>query len=315
MSLKIRRGTDAERLTITPDEGELIYTTDGKSLYVGDGTTVGGNIIHGIGYTGSVGAGYTGSRGSVISAPLGGTLTSNLNTSTHNITNGSTLIIDGSTGSLKAGGLILYNSQITSTSYFISDNRNPIGKITINDRTQLILQNSDTSVPSITQYFISNGTLSGYNDTNTSRGTITVPTSITPGDKLSSLRANAYDGTNFVLSSAIQFTVDETSTVSTGHVSGKILFQNLIDNNPNNAKTMVWDSKGRLGVNKLVPTETLDVTGTGKFSGYVIFGSYSTTDRDMLTAQKGMIIYNTTTDRFQGYQSNSWINLDDGTAA
>lgn len=42
MALQIRRGTDAERLTITPAAGELIYTTDTKFIYVGDGSTVGG---------------------------------------------------------------------------------------------------------------------------------------------------------------------------------------------------------------------------------------------------------------------------------
>jgi hypothetical protein len=42
MALQIRRGTDAERLTITPAEGELIYTTDTKLIYVGDGSTLGG---------------------------------------------------------------------------------------------------------------------------------------------------------------------------------------------------------------------------------------------------------------------------------
>lgn len=42
MALQIRRGTEAERLTITPAEGELIYTTDTKVLYVGDGATIGG---------------------------------------------------------------------------------------------------------------------------------------------------------------------------------------------------------------------------------------------------------------------------------
>ena len=42
MPLRIRRGTDAERLTITPLEGELIFTTDTKTVYVGDGTTPGG---------------------------------------------------------------------------------------------------------------------------------------------------------------------------------------------------------------------------------------------------------------------------------
>lgn len=45
MALRLRRGTDAERLAITPAEGELVYTTDTKKVYIGDGSTVGGNII------------------------------------------------------------------------------------------------------------------------------------------------------------------------------------------------------------------------------------------------------------------------------
>ena len=45
MTLQIRRGTDSDRLTITPAIGELIFTTDTKELYVGDGSTVGGNNI------------------------------------------------------------------------------------------------------------------------------------------------------------------------------------------------------------------------------------------------------------------------------
>ena len=48
MALRLRRGTDAERLTITPVEGELIYTTDLQELWIGDGTTIGGNKIGGI---------------------------------------------------------------------------------------------------------------------------------------------------------------------------------------------------------------------------------------------------------------------------
>ena len=49
MALRLRRGTDAERLLITPVQGELIYTTDTKKLYIGDGTTVGGQIVEGAG--------------------------------------------------------------------------------------------------------------------------------------------------------------------------------------------------------------------------------------------------------------------------
>lgn len=49
MGLQIRRGTDAERQTITPDAGEIIWTTDTEKLYVGDGSTVGGIDVVGAG--------------------------------------------------------------------------------------------------------------------------------------------------------------------------------------------------------------------------------------------------------------------------
>jgi hypothetical protein len=45
MALRLRRGTDAERLLIVPLAGELIYTTDTKRVYVGDGATEGGLAI------------------------------------------------------------------------------------------------------------------------------------------------------------------------------------------------------------------------------------------------------------------------------
>jgi hypothetical protein len=45
MALQIRRGTNAERQTITPAAGELIFTTDTKKLYIGDGSTAGGVVV------------------------------------------------------------------------------------------------------------------------------------------------------------------------------------------------------------------------------------------------------------------------------
>ena len=55
MSLRIRRGTNSERLTKTFDQGELAWTTDTEKLYVGDGVTLGGkNIIQS-----SAGTGFT----------------------------------------------------------------------------------------------------------------------------------------------------------------------------------------------------------------------------------------------------------------
>jgi hypothetical protein len=45
MALKLRRGLEEDRLDITPAEGEIIYTTDQKQLFVGDGTTAGGTLV------------------------------------------------------------------------------------------------------------------------------------------------------------------------------------------------------------------------------------------------------------------------------
>ena len=49
MALLLRRGLDADRTGITPADGELVYTTDTKKVYVGDGTTAGGNEVTGSG--------------------------------------------------------------------------------------------------------------------------------------------------------------------------------------------------------------------------------------------------------------------------
>ena len=55
IQVQIRRGTNTQRQTMDgvgsnpakPLVGELIYTTDQKLLYVGDGTTTGGNLVGG----------------------------------------------------------------------------------------------------------------------------------------------------------------------------------------------------------------------------------------------------------------------------
>lgn len=45
MALQIRRGLEAQRANITPAVGELVFTTDQKKLYIGDGSTVGGVVV------------------------------------------------------------------------------------------------------------------------------------------------------------------------------------------------------------------------------------------------------------------------------
>jgi len=43
--IKLRRGLDSERKTITFDTGEIIYSTDKQKTFIGDGVTVGGVVV------------------------------------------------------------------------------------------------------------------------------------------------------------------------------------------------------------------------------------------------------------------------------
>jgi hypothetical protein len=57
MSLQLRRGLEADRTTIVPAAGELLYVTDTKKLYVGDGATSGGTAVS-VGGSGGGGQNY-----------------------------------------------------------------------------------------------------------------------------------------------------------------------------------------------------------------------------------------------------------------
>ena len=46
MSFQLRQGLDADRQTIVFDIGELVYTTDTKKVFIGDGVTMGGVDIY-----------------------------------------------------------------------------------------------------------------------------------------------------------------------------------------------------------------------------------------------------------------------------
>lgn len=61
MALKIRRGTESQRTQVTFASGELIWTTNGQKLYVGDGITPGGIDI--ASQLGGVGVTYNGTSG------------------------------------------------------------------------------------------------------------------------------------------------------------------------------------------------------------------------------------------------------------
>lgn len=44
-TIQFKRGLEANRTSVTPAAGEILYTTDDKKVYIGDGSTAGGNIV------------------------------------------------------------------------------------------------------------------------------------------------------------------------------------------------------------------------------------------------------------------------------
>jgi hypothetical protein len=88
MALLLRRGLEADRLNFTPAEGELIYVTDTKLVYIGDGVTPGGNLLAGSGEPPAPVATYTLSR-SVSEIDEGGTFIITLTTT--NVANGTNI--------------------------------------------------------------------------------------------------------------------------------------------------------------------------------------------------------------------------------
>ena len=127
MPLRLRRGTNTQRLAITPLEGELIYTTDSKQVFVGDGSTAGGI--------------------SLISS-TGGTLENNLSLNGNEITGVGNIVINGT---ISNGTLVFEDNKILSQDSFIAvGSGNSIDRLQLganSDPTQIIRPFSEAVEP------------------------------------------------------------------------------------------------------------------------------------------------------------------------
>lgn len=115
MALRLRRGSDAERQLVTPLQGELIYATDTKKIYVGDGATLGGVLVgptEADAFTSVVGD---------TNPQLGGDLDLNSN----NITGVGNINIDGTINATGNIGLGDNDSDVINVSGVINSNLKP----------------------------------------------------------------------------------------------------------------------------------------------------------------------------------------------
>jgi len=151
-----------------------------------------------------------------------------------------------------------------------------------------------------------------------STGTIEAPTTVvggTTGDALGEFQGLGYDGSDYQTSGILRIATDLDTTVAPGVVPGRVMMITA-NSSGNLVNLLVFNSEGKLGIGTPRPDEKLHVNnGNAKIDGFVQFGSLTSTERDALTAANGMVIYNSTNDRFEGRQAGAWINLDDGTAA
>ena len=378
MPLQIRRGTDAERLgSFTPAEGELIYTTDTKKLYVGDGATVGGVAIDTVG-SGGGGASVLGDLSDVVIGALnagdvlkwngahwtgdtvGGvaSLDDLSDVIIENAIPGSILQYDGvhwTVGADTTGMSVLSddddpslggNLDLNSSSITGNGNINITGDIVCtNEMTANVVNGNfhgslfgdvfaDDSttilVDATLQQF--NGNLVGPLATNTITSNSTLDIDVSGSLNLN-VSADVFikrEGNSVLYCVNNQPTQD----LSAPGVFHGIIGVKTIDVNgentsvilgagsdgfsisktdaayalPNSNKLFIG-TDGKFGFGTITPTEKFDFDGNTKVSGFVQFGSLTTTERNALTAANGMVIYNSTDNKFQGYENGAWVNL------
>jgi len=204
MAFQIRRGTEAQRQALTgiqtPLAGELLFSTDSKKLYIGDGTTTGGVTV---GYFGAITVGsdivtasgnnngltlIAGTNTSITASPSGHSITIGANNG-NVVISGSTISTDGNnldlvldphgTGKVSInGGLAVTNGAITGDL-----TGNVTGNVSGSAGTATTVtgstQSAITSVGTLTSLTVSGGitgTLSGNASSATTAGSATTVT-------------------------------------------------------------------------------------------------------------------------------------------
>jgi len=221
MALQLRRGLSTNRTSITPATGELIYTTDTKLVYVGDGTTAGGNVISG-------GGGGITDIVNDTTPQLGGALDVNgykiVSAGNANIeidpAGTGDIILHGNLTINEAGNITKTGQLNISPTTLTSFGNNS----TLVDGNVYITRNSYTTAANTGFTFAQHhNTADAMNFTfYRTRGTGAAPTAIVNGDDIVDLAFAAYDGSTDLAAGNITCQAD--GVVSTGKIPGRFRF-------------------------------------------------------------------------------------------
>lgn len=224
----------------------------------------------------------------------------------------STVLVDGINGTLSNGTLTFSEGVLDITSQAGIGRYLTIGKDTDIETQGLIFKAGSAAGKFLQVKSLADGSDSSGISFQVSRGDLATKTALQAGDSLGSIKFSGHDGTNEnTVSSMIQWSVEEGASISNGVLPGKLFLLTTADN-ATSWKGVTIDSGGRLCVGGTGVAQTdsaLDVTGNARVSGYVMGGSFTTVERDALTPEAGMIVYNTTDNKFQGRTGVAWVDL------
>jgi hypothetical protein len=125
------------------------------------------------------------------------------------------------------------------------------------------------------------------------RGTFSSPLRVEVNDWLGGLEFSAYADTDTVAETGLVFMQNDGTNwpLDSNYISSRFVVVPTT-NTGYSSRILTFDKNGILS------------TSVWRSSGL------SSTDIASLTPTNGMIVYNTTTNKFQGYQNGAWINLD-----
>lgn len=365
-TLRLKRGTKTALQTnpgYTPAEGELVYTTDSKEVFVGDGSTTGGipvsvstQNLEDLGNVQALAAQkdqilvYNGSNWAATDNPQ-------LDVRGNIYGDDSTLLVDAINGKIVGP---IETTSITSSGSIVG---NLVGDVTGTVTGNVVGDTTGTHYGNVVGSIVGDVTGSVFGDDSTKivdgvDNSITATTAtITTADisnelTATTVRTNAIQNDLGVNSGILDInmssvlntqprielksdgtagsglwimTVDSTRTLAGTDNIGRILFRSVDAGGTetpavmiarkdeliiavgakNTAETTSFDTAtGNVGIG-------VDINASAKLNvgGAVMFGSLTTAERDALTAANGMVIYNSSTNKFQGYENGAWVNL------
>ena len=340
-TLRIKRGTKTALQTspgYVPAEGELVYTTDSKEVFVGDGATTGGTPVsvstqnlEDLGNVQALAAQndqilvYNGTQWSATDNPA-------IDIRGNIYGDDSTLLVDAINGRI-VGPVV--TSSVTATNVVGNLTGDVVGSITGNvvgnttgthfgnvvgaldgDVTGSVFSDDSTVLLDGINKTYSGNIIGSTEMSSTTEAEVQLGiTSLENTSKINLRRqsATALSGNTTVQYGTISFGRDDTAGVlTTGLLFGRedsiYIGQSATGAFGTEAVYMVWKGN-KLGLGKTTPTQQLDMSGNAKIDGFVQFGSLTTTQRNALTAANGMVIYNSSDNKFQGYENGSWVNL------